>query len=326
MPVDFRVCRSLEEAGPDFGPCVLTIGNFDGVHLGHREILRRLVSQSEERGWTPSALTFDPHPATIVAPERVPPLLSTLRQRCQWMRDEGLAQVLILPFTPEFSALEPEDFVREILVEKLRAKVVLVGANFRFGRAHAGDTKTLEELGRALGFETEIVPAVTVRGRLISSSEIRRLIREGRVAAAARLLGRAYCLEGDVVSGAGLGSKATVPTLNLRPEQEVLPASGVYVSRSWDMADDRSWSSVTNVGRRPTFNGVELTVETYLLDKFEEPSPRRLRVQLLWRLREERKYPSAEALKQQIQNDVKRTGDYFRRRDYWMRPRTSARS
>src|SRR5579872_961540 len=164
----------------DFGPSALTIGNFDGVHFGHRRILRRLVEMARARGWKASALTFDPHPTLIVAPERAPVLMTSPERRCELMQEEGIEQVLILPFTKELALLSPEDFVERLLVKRLGAKAVLVGDNFRFGHRQAGNVRVLAELGRRLGFDTEIVPAVSCRGRVVSSSGIRELIRAGK--------------------------------------------------------------------------------------------------------------------------------------------------
>jgi len=296
-----------------FGPSGLTIGNFDGVHAGHREILRRVVALAGERGWKPSVLTFDPHPARIVAPDRAPKLLTTPEERVRLMREEGIEQVLILPFTRELAGFSPERFVRDIVVERLEARAVLVGDNFRFGHEHAGDTRLLAELGQRFAFQVEAIPAIRMRGRVVSSSEVRRLIEAGRVALAGRLLGRPYALQGEVVSGQGIGSKQTVPTLNLAPAAEVLPARGVYVTRTTDAASRRRWNSVTNIGTRPTFGGDSVTIETFLLDPLEGDSPRAIRVEFLRRLREERRFEDAAALKRQILRDVERAQAYFRR-------------
>jgi len=313
MGLEFRIYRSLEELNDRFGPAALTIGNFDGVHAGHRRILRRVVALARERGWKPSALTFHPHPAKIVAPEFAPRLLTTPEQRCQLMRDEGIAQVLIMPFTREVSRLSPEEFARAVLKQRLDARAVLVGHNFRFGYQHAGDAALLAELGGKLGFLSEALPAVAVRGRVVSSSEVRRLVQAGAVSLACRLLERPYALEGEVVPGRGIGARKTVPTLNLAPGAEVLPATGVYITRTRDLANGRAWPSATNVGYRPTFGGDTLLVETFLLEPFEGEPPRAIRVEFLRRLREERRFADAEALKAQILRDAGRAQAYFRR-------------
>lgn len=321
-----RVYRSLDEIGPEFGPCALTIGNFDGVHIGHREVFRRLVPMASERGWKSAAMTFHPHPAKIVSPDRAPKLLSTPDQRSRWMDKEGLDQVLILPFTPEFSCLSPEEFVRDVLAARLRARIVMIGWNFRFGRGQAGDIDKLAELGDKYGISTKVIPGVTFRNLTVSSSEIRRLISDGAVAHANRLLGRAFSLSGAVVTGLGIGSKKTVPTLNLRTEVEVLPATGVYVTRTKDLSNGAEWRSVTNVGYRPTFKGDNLTIETHVLDDLGNHTPDHIQVYFLWRLRGEFKFPNPDALKAQIGRDVRRANAYFRRVRRWTKKATCSRS
>ena len=315
MPQAIRIFRSLEETKPVFGPSVLTIGNFDGVHAGHRRIFRRVAELAAENGWNPSVLTFDPHPAKVVAPARAPRLMTTPEQRCRLMEQEGIRQALILPFTDELARMTPEDFVRQVLVDGLGAKAVLVGENFRFGRGQAGDIQLLRKLGPEFGFITEVIPGVTLRRSLVSSSEIRRLVDVGDVSRAGRLLGRPFALEGDVVHGHGIGARQTVPTLNLATTAEVLPAVGVYVTRTQEIngSNGRWWPSVTNVGYRPTFGGTELSIETFLLAKLEGATPGRIRVEFLLRLRDEKKFDSPEKLKTQILADVRRAQAYFRR-------------
>jgi riboflavin kinase/FMN adenylyltransferase len=314
-----KIYRSLAEAPRDFGPSALTIGNFDGVHFGHRRILRRLRELAEARGWKSSVLTFDPHPTRVVAPERSPCLMTSPGARAELMREEGVEQVLILPFTPELAKLAPGEFVRQILVERLGARAVLVGDNFRFGHRHAGNVELLAELGRQLGFETEIVPAVTCRGRVVSSSGIREIVQAGNVSLAGRLLLRPFVLEGEVVSGRGVGSKQTVPTLNLATTAELIPGRGVYITRTRDLDAAREWTSITNIGYRPTFGtSDQLSIETFLLDPLEGETPRRIRIEFLRRVRDERKFDSPEALRAQILKDVRAAQSYFRRTRAWV--------
>lgn len=308
-----RIARSLSEAA-EFAPSALTIGNFDGVHIGHRQLFQRVVEAARARGVSPTVLTFDPHPARVVAPERAPRLLTTPGERCALMREQGIEQVLILPFTREIAQLTPEQFIEQAVVRALRARIVLIGENFRFGHKQAGDTRMLEELGRRYGFETQVVGAVTCRGRVVSSSAVRKLIEEGDVSRACRFLNRPYALCGEVVHGHGVGSKQTVPTLNLKTPAEVLPREGVYITRTHDLDASRAWNSISNIGHRPTFGGGELAIETFLLDPLEGESPRRIRVEFLRRVREEKKFESAEALKSQILRDVARARKYFERR------------
>ena len=309
-----RIYRSLDEVPADFGPSALTIGNFDGVHTGHRSILRRVKQIAAERGWKPSALLFDPHPARVVAPQRAPRLMTAPTRRASLMAAEGIEQVLILPFTAHIARLTPEQFARQIVAGRLGARAVLVGDNFRFGHDHAGNVETLRELGSRLGFETEVVPAVTRRGRAVSSSTIRGLLESGRVSLAARWLERPYALEGEVVAGRGIGSRQTVPTLNLSTAAELIPKTGVYVTRTRDLDTQRAWNSVTNVGYRPTFgDSTQLTIETFLLDPLAGETPRRISVEFLWRVREERKFTNPEALKARILRDAAAARRYFAR-------------
>ncbi len=307
------IYRTLAEVPEDFGPCAITIGNFDGVHVGHQEILRRVRQRAREYGWRSAVLTFDPHPTKLVAPDRAPRLLTTVGRRARLMEDQGIDRVLILPFTSAIASLTPETFVREILAGKLKVRAALVGDNFRFGNRASGDAQTLEQLGARYGFTAEIVGTVARRNRSVSSSEIRRLIEDGQVSVACRLLGRPYSLEGRVVRGEGVGSKQTVPTLNLETKAEVLPKNGVYITRTRDTTRAREWPSITNVGYRPTFNGRGLTIETYLLTGLEAEPPAEISVQFLRWVREERKFENPEALKAQISHDVGRAQAYFRR-------------
>lgn len=291
----------------------ITIGNFDGVHVGHQHLFRRVVDAARQRGLTPAVLTFDPHPAKVVAPDRAPKLLTTIEERCALMREQGIERVLALPFTMEIAKLSPEQFVEQVVVAMLGAKMVFVGDNFRFGHKQSGDTRVLIELGERYGFETEIVGAVKSRGRVVSSSLVREVIRAGKVAQACRFLNRPYALSGRVVAGHGVGAKQTVPTLNLETPAEVLPGNGVYITRTSDPDSGRRWNSITNIGTRPTFGGDALSIETFLLEPLLGDAPRRIRVELLHRVRDERKFENPEALKTQILRDVARANTYFRR-------------
>jgi riboflavin kinase/FMN adenylyltransferase len=309
------IYRSLAELPADFGPSAITIGNFDGVHLGHRAVVRQLRLAAYNGGWKSTVLTFDPHPTRVVAPERARKLMTTPEERARLMLELGVQQVLILPFDAEVSQLAPEAFAEELLARRMGARAVLVGENFRFGCRQAGNVQTLEALGQRLGFAVEVLAPVRFRGQIVSSSLIRRLITEGRVTLAARLLGRPYAIEGRVVSGRGVGSKQTVPTLNMKTHAEVIPAAGVYVTRA-NGAD-----AVTNIGYRPTFGESEqLTIETFLLGAAPAEHTERLTLEFLGRLREERKFASPEALKARILFDARTAGRYFRRSKAICRP------
>jgi riboflavin kinase/FMN adenylyltransferase len=312
MSSNFKIFRSLDEVPAAFGPCALTIGNFDGVHAGHRQIIRRVVQLARANGWKAAALTLDPHPLQVVAPDRAPKLMSAPLERCEILREEGIEEVLILPFNESVACIAPDAFIRDIVVGKLQARAILVGKDFRFGHKHAGDTTLLVELGQRLGFDVELIPPVTLRGKRVSSSLIRELIEAGQVSRACRFLSRPFHVDGSVISGQGIGSKQTVPTLNLAAPSGLIPKTGVYVTRTRDLDSSQIWNSITNVGFRPTFDGHSLTIETFLLEPLVAP-PNNIRVQFLLRLREERKFESPETLKTQILRDVSRTRKYFRR-------------
>lgn len=311
-PASFRVFRSLAEVPSDFGPCALTIGNFDGVHAAHRSIMNRVAAIAHERGWRAAAMTFDPHPTAIVAPERRPQLLTGIDRRTELMRQAGLDEVLVLPFTPEVARLSAERFIREIVTERLDARAVVVGHNFHFGRGAAGDTAMLHELGQFYGFEVEICPAVRYRRHVVGSTQVRQFITHGDMMNAWRMLQRPFALEGTVVPGAGVGKQQTVPTLNLSEQTGLVPLAGVYVTRTRDLEDGREWRSVSNVGMRPTFGGDRLSIETFLLSPFDGRTPERIRVEFLYRLRDERKFENAEALKAQILRDARRAERFLR--------------
>jgi riboflavin kinase/FMN adenylyltransferase len=295
----------------------VTIGNFDGVHAAHRQLFRCVIDAARENGLRPVVLTFDPHPSSVVAPEKAPRLLTTMEERRALIHEQGIEEVVVLPFAAEIARLSPQEFVERVLVQRLEARVVVVGDNFHFGHRQSGDTNTLMELGQRFGFETRILGAVKRRGQMVSSSSVRRLIEAGNVGLAARLLDRPYSLAGDVVAGEGIGSKQTVPTLNLHTRAQVLPARGVYITRTRDLDDGRRWNSITNVGYRPTFDGHTLSIETFLLQPLEGSSPRHIQVGFCRWIRDERKFESAEKLKAQILRDVRCALAFFRRLARW---------
>ncbi|HTV56725.1 MAG TPA: bifunctional riboflavin kinase/FAD synthetase [Terriglobia bacterium] len=289
---------------------VVTIGNFDGVHLAHAQLLQRVVEVADRGTRTPAVITFDPHPIRVLAPERAPQLLTSLAERARLIEQRGIKLLVVLRFTRELAHFSPEEFVRQILVARLSAACVIVGPNFRFGYRQAGDVHTLAELGRRNGFSVELLSSVQMRGQPVSSTRIRNLLSEGKVNAAARLLGRPFSNSGPIVSGLGIGHRHTVPTLNLSPVEEQLPAIGVYVTRT--RLGEASHESVTNVGRRPTFGERHITVETYLLNFKGEVREAQMSVEYLYRLRDEIKFQNPALLKIQIQEDARRSLKFFR--------------
>jgi phosphoribosyl 1,2-cyclic phosphate phosphodiesterase len=292
---------------------VLAIGNFDGIHLGHQAILRAAVRRAQETKDVATALTFDPPPLKVLRPESAPPRLSTNAQRVDRFGALGIESAVVLPFTMDLARLSAEGFVVEILVRGLQVRAVLVGEDFHFGHRQAGDVKFLRELGMRHGFEVVIIPPVVCRGEIVSSTAIRREIAAGEVTHASSLLGRPFALTGEVVSGTGTGGRFTFPTLNLAPDQELLPARGVYVTRTLLEGEGKSRRSVTNIGMRPTFNGSALSVETHLLDFSGEIAAKRIEVQFWKRLREEKKFSGPEELRAQIARDIHSANRFFSR-------------
>ena len=305
-----RVVRDLSELREPLDNSAVTIGNFDGIHLAHRELLKRVVRSAEELAGTSVVVTFDPHPAQVLAPDRAPKILTPLALKTRLIEEEGIELLVILRFNMELATLSPAEFVSSILVQKLRAAVVHVGSNFRFGHQRAGDTAVLAELGRHGDFRVETLPMIKVRGHRISSSQVRHLLALGRVEIAGRMLGRPYAVCGAITEGEGVGHRRTVPTLNLSPVAQQLPKNGVYITRT--RVGDTLHDSVTNVGHKPTFGHHRLTVESFLLDFRGEIKAEEMEVEFLHRLRDEIKFPGAEALKQQIQRDVRRSLKFFR--------------
>ena len=308
-----KVFTSLDEAAGAFGPSAVSIGNFDGVHLGHRTLIRQTQQIARAHGWATGVLTFHPHPTTVVAPERAPRLICSLEERVRLLESAGAERILVLPFTPEIAEMTPREFVETVLDDALNARAVVVGQNFRFGNKQLGDTAVLAQLGSELAFEPHFLAPITSRGQLVSSTAIRRHLQRGNVSRAGRLLGRCFSLSGDIVTGRGIGSKKTVPTLNIRPGLEIVPAQGIYITETQDAADGRRWHSVTSVGTNPTFGGKELTIETFLLSPFDGRDPKRICLSFRRWLREERTFATAEALRAEILRDVNRAEAYWRR-------------
>ncbi len=279
-----RIFRELEDVPADFGPSVVSVGNFDGVHWGHRQVLRELVTRARESGSKSVAVTFDPHPLRILRPDAAHKLITPLEQKESLLRQTGLDALLVVPFTRRFSVTTAHDFARSILAEMLRATEV---------------------------YEGKVYPVMLVRGEAVSSSRIRELLTAGNISRANRLLGRPFSITSIPGRGRGYGHKYTVPTINLSRYDELTPADGVYITRT--RVGDEVFDSVTNVGKRPTFEDELFAIETHLLDFHPVELTPHTEVEisfLRWR-RPEIKFPSPEALKLQIGKDVQRARRYF---------------
>jgi len=292
---------------------IVTIGNFDGVHLGHRRILATVAARAREVGRPSAAITLDPHPLAVLRPDHAPPRIQTLRQKEEAIEAEGIENLLVIPFTRDFSLTEPEQFVREFLGERLGASELFLGSHFAFGRGKRGDIALLRRMGPECGFVASAVEEVFFEGEPISSTRIRDAVRRGDVARARAMLGREYEMDGIVSKGEGVGRKIGYPTINLAPENELHPADGVYYTRIEIRTFGRRFDGVTNIGRRPTvYEDYATTIETYVLDFSADVYGEKVRLFFFDRLRDEQKFPSMTALTEQIGRDIESTSAYFK--------------
>ncbi|MBI2216847.1 MAG: bifunctional riboflavin kinase/FAD synthetase [Candidatus Rokubacteria bacterium] len=296
------IVRGLESYPPDAPPVVAALGIFDGVHLAHRAILATAVERGRDLRVPSIACTFDPHPTEVLQPDRAPRPISTLDERLELIASTGVDGALVLRFTRELAVIEAEAFVRDVLAGRLKVREVVVGYNHTFGRGARGNVTLLAELGDQLGFRVHVTPPFEVDGVPVSSTAIRAALQSGNVEGAARLLGRAYTVNGQVVQGAGRGRTLGFPTANLALDRPLLARSGVYACDA--EMDGATWQAVVNVGVRPTFGEDRLAVEAHVLDFAGELYGRRIRVAFLRRLRDESRFPSVDALRQQIASDV----------------------
>ncbi|HKT48704.1 MAG TPA: bifunctional riboflavin kinase/FAD synthetase [Candidatus Angelobacter sp.] len=306
-----RIFRSIEEIPADFGPTITTVGNFDGVHCGHQQVIGELVRRARETGSKAVAVTFDPHPLRILRPDAAPRLITPGPVKERLLGNTGLDALVVVPFTRDFSMTTAEEFVRQILCNTLHAREVHEGENFHFGHKAQGTPQRLQEMGRELGFDVKVYPVMMLRGSRVSSSEIRNLLGVGKVSRARRLLGRFFSITAAPGRGRGLGHKYTVPTINLSRYDELVPGNGVYVTRT--RVGDETFDSVTNVGNRPTFGEDSFAIETHLLNFHPLEVTAQTDVEIFfehWR-RPEIKFPSVDALREQIGKDVRRARRFF---------------
>jgi riboflavin kinase/FMN adenylyltransferase len=289
----------------------VSVGNFDGVHLAHQKVLREVVQRARQTGAKSMAVTFEPHPVRILRPDVAPKLITPLPIKLKLLEGTKVDATLVIPFTRDFSITSPRDFAGEILARRAKAKEVHEGANFHFGHKAQGDVAKLEEFGKSLGFEVKVYPEFKMRGDVVSSSRIRELLRSGNVERAQRLMGRAFTIVAHPGRGRGYGHKYTVPTINLTQYEELVPADGVYITRS--AIGEEHFDSVTNVGTRPTFGEPSFAIETHLLHfhPVELTADTAVEICFLRRLRGEIKFPSIDALRAQIARDVARARRYF---------------
>ena len=291
---------------------IATIGNFDGVHLGHRRILEKVVARAREADRPSVAITFEPHPLSVLRPDHAPRRLQTLRQKEEALESIGIENLLVIPFTRDFSLTEPEEFVRSVLRTRLAVSEIYLGSHFAFGRGKRGDIALLKRMGPECGFVASSVEEVISDGEAISSTRIRSAIARGDVVRANAMLGREYEIDGLVAKGDKVGRKIGYPTINLEPENELHPADGVYVTQIHIQSFERRFDCVTNIGRRPTvYEDYATVIETFVLDFSANVYGERVRLFFFERLREERRFPSVTALSDQIGRDIEETRKYF---------------
>ncbi len=306
-----QIYRNLDQLPADLGATVLSIGNFDGVHRAHQNVLRKNVERARELGATSMVATFDPHPVRILRPDVPKKLITPLPMKLRAIERCGIGAVLVLPFTRDLSMTAPRDFAANILLERLHASEIHEGSNFHFGRHAEGNVEKLAEFGNELGFQVHIYSQMNAYGERVSSSRIRDLIANGKVARARQLLARPFSILSTAGRGRGIGHRYTVPTINLSKYDELVPADGVYIT--WTRVGHECFDSVTNVGNRPTFGPDSFAIETHLLNfhPIDLTPETEVEIYFLQRVRPEIKFPSVEALREQIAKDVHRARRYF---------------
>ncbi|MBN2321752.1 MAG: riboflavin biosynthesis protein RibF [Acidobacteria bacterium] len=307
-----KVVYRPEDAKPDQPSPVVTIGNFDGVHLGHQNLIRELVSRAAEIGGTPIVFTFNPHPLQVLAPNNAPLQIQTLDQKLATIESLGIPLVVLIPFDMQLAQISARDFAEKVLWEKLRPREIYVGPNFAFGNRRQGSFNLLKEIGEEKGFLTGKIHQVQFRGNRVSSTAVRQALISGQVSLARRLLARPFALSGTVVHGTGIGTEFNFPTANLKTSNELIPRQGVYITLL--SVDGRRYKSVTNIGFRPTVNKDEtgdLSIETHIFDFSQDIYGHEIELEFLVRLRNERRFSGEQELIRQIEIDIRRAGRYF---------------
>lgn len=306
-----QIFHTLNEIPADFGPSLVSVGNFDGVHRAHVRVLNQIVVRSKQRQAQSVAVTFEPHPMRILRPDAQFKLLTPMPEKLRLLQNTGIESVVVIPFTRDLSLMSPPEFVKVILCDRLRAVEVHEGYNFRFGHKAEGDVGLLSKLGAERGFEVIKYPEMQLRGESVSSTRIRQLIQAGDMRRARLLLGRSFSIQSTAGRGRGYGSKYTVPTINLSKYEELVPRDGVYITQT--RIGEECFNSVTNVGKRPTFGSDSFAIESHLLDfhPLEMTAETEIAIAFLSRVRDEIKFSSVEKLREQIQRDVAKAEHYF---------------
>jgi len=281
---------------------VITLGNFDGLHLGHQMLVRQVLHRAATQACRSVVFTFTPHPLKVLAPDRCPPLINIHEEKIALFRSMGIDLLVLAPFTLELSHKTPEAFVEEILCKALHAKTIVVGNNYRFGKDRRGNVKTLMDMGAKAGFDVIVMEAFVIDGEIVSSTKIRQLLKKGEVEHAARLMGRPYQIKGIVEEGDKRGRLLGFPTANIKPAHEIIPSCGVYVTKA--MVNSKEFHSITNIGYRPTFHKETLCIETHIFDFDQSIYGTEITITFAARLRKEQKFDTPEQLVKQIHHDM----------------------
>lgn len=297
-----QLITDLGKIAAPYKNSVVTLGNFDGVHRGHQELIRMIIARARETGGLSAVVTFRPHPLKVLAPEKCPPLISIYEEKIRLLEELGIDLLVKIPFTVDFSEMSPRDFVKDILAGLLGAKEIFVGFNYRFGRGREGNIESLRRLGEEFGFTVREVEQISLDGEPVSSTKIRQLLKRGEVEHAARLLGRLYGITGVVVKGDGRGRTLGFPTANVAPKHAIIPPNGVYAVKV--LARERTYHGIVNIGIRPTFDTKRLAIEAHVFDFNEDLYGEEITVYFVHRIREEKKFQNAEALVRQITLDI----------------------
>jgi len=310
IPSVMKILDSFAALPKNFGPCVLTLGNFDGVHLGHRELFRRLNQLSKEQRCSSVVCTFNPHPLKFLCPDKAPPLINTIEEKRRLIASSKVDYLLEIPFTHEFSSIAPEHFVDDILLGKLQVRSLVVGYDYAFGKGRSGNADFLQSYGASRGLSVEVLQPVGADGQPYSSTRVRNYISAGQVADVISLLGRQYTFEGKVVPGDKRGREIGFPTANIKTDKELLPAIGVYAVKV--RYKSHIYNGVVSIGFRPTFSGNFPTIEVYLMDFEGDLYGQSLRLYFVERLRDELKFTAVDALIEAITNDVIRAREILK--------------
>jgi riboflavin kinase/FMN adenylyltransferase len=305
------IVNGIQKFNRQQGQVVATIGNFDGVHLGHQKIIEKVISKGQELALRKVVITFDPHPARVIFPSKAPRLILTRHQKIRILEESGIDLLLFIPFDRDLSLMTAEEFLKKIM-ERIDFSIIYIGENFRFGKNRSADCKTLDALGERLEFKVGCVPFVKVKDKIVSSSLIREMLEEGKVDEASQLLDRPYSIEGKVVPGEGRGRMMNIPTANIQAHNELIPKGGIYISEI-GVAGSR-YKSVTNIGIRPTFHLLHQTIETHMMDFHNHIYGEKVELFFHRRIRDEIKFDNAEQLRQKIQEDIEEMKVFFKKK------------